>query len=118
MKFTAKERKKRIMVWVSDEEKALIEEKANYYGYRQLAGYIRDSAIYEKVTKVDLRNKNEILEAYSDNTKELKKIAKEFRHISRYATQLSNEDLDNISVMIVSILKKQKDSLIMVRQKN
>ena len=117
MKFNSKERTKRIMVWVSDEEKALIEAKAEHYGYRQLAGYIRDSAIYENVTMVDLKNKNEVLKAYSDNTQELKKIAKEFRHLNKYATQLSSEDLDNISLMIVSILKRQKEMLKLIDNK-
>ena len=105
------------MVWVSDEEKSLIEAKAEQYGYKQLAGYIRDSSIYEKVTNVKLKNKNEILKAYSDNTQELKKIAKEFRHMSRYATQLNNDDLDNVSLMIVSILKKQKAMLKLIEEK-
>ena len=44
-----KKRNTRIMVWVSDEEKAIVEGKAKYYGYKNLAPYIRDSAIHEKV---------------------------------------------------------------------
>lgn len=83
-----KERRKSIKVIVSDEERSLIEAKANFYGYKTIASYIRDSAIYEKVTHVDLKSKNELYEAYSNNTKELKKIAKEFRHFSKYATQI------------------------------
>ena len=98
-------------------ERALLEAKAGYYGYKHLSEYIRDSAIYENVTMVDLKNKNEILKAYSDNTQELKKIAKEFRHLNKYATQLSNQDLDNISLMIVTILKRQKDMLKLIDNK-
>ena len=117
MRFDSQSRKKRLKVWISDEERTLLEAKAEHYGYKHLSEYIRDSAIYENVTMMDLKNKNEILKAYSDNTKELKKIAKEFRHLNKYATQLSSEDLDNISLMIVSILKRQKEMLKLIDNK-
>ena len=117
MELNPNERRKRLKVWISEEERALLDAKAEYYGYKHLSEYIRDSAIYENVTMVDLKNKNEILKAYSDNTQELKKIAKEFRHLNKYATQLSNQDLDNISLMIVTILKRQKDMLKLIDNK-
>ena len=44
------QRRKSIKVWVSDEERALVEAKAYNYGYRRIAPYIRDAAIYERVT--------------------------------------------------------------------
>ena len=117
MELNPNERRKRLKVWISEEERALLDAKAEYYGYKHLSEYIRDSAIYENVTMVDLKNKNEILKAYSDNTQELKKIAKEFRHLNKYATQLSSQDLDNISLMIVTILKRQKDFLKLIDNK-
>lgn len=117
MELNSESRRKRLKVWISDEERELLEVKAKHYGYKHLSEYIRDSAIYESVTMVDLENKNEILKAYSDNTKELKKIAKEFRHLNKYATQLSSEDLDNISLMIISILKRQKEMLKLIDNK-
>ncbi len=117
MELNPNERRKRLKVWISDEERKLLEAKAEHYGYKHLSEYIRDSAIYENVTMVDLKNKNEILKAYSDNTQELKKVAKEFRHMNRYVTQLSREDLDNISLMIVSILKRQKEMLKLIDNK-
>ena len=117
MEFTTKERRKSIKVIVSDEERALIEEKMKYYGYSTIASYIRDAAIYEKVTYVDLKNRQEIYDAYTKNTKELKKVAKEFRHFSKYATQLSKDDLNNISNTIFAILKKQKAMLNLMEKK-
>ena len=39
------QRRKSIKVWVSDEERALVEAKAYNYGYRRIAPYIRDAAI-------------------------------------------------------------------------
>lgn len=46
-------RNKIIKARVSEEEKKLIEEKAKYYGYRNVSNYIMDAVIYEKVTQVD-----------------------------------------------------------------
>ncbi len=112
-----KTRRNSIKVWVSEEERALLEAKVNYYGYKRLATYIRDAVIYEKVTHIDLEGKELIYNAYSENTKELKKIAKEIRHISRYATQMSNEDLKNISSKMFTILKKQKEILNLIERK-
>ena len=117
MQFNTKSRRKSIKVIVSDEERSLLETKANFYGYKTIASYIRDSAIYEKVTHIDLKSKNEIYEAYSNNTKELKKIAKEFRHFSKYATQISKDDLKDISIMMFTILKKQKQILQLIEKK-
>lgn len=112
-----KTRRNSIKVWVSDEERALLEAKSNYYGYSRLAKYIRDAIIYEKVTHIDLKNKEEIYAAYSENTKELKKIAKEIRHISRYATQISNYDLKELSNQMFNILKNQKKMLKLIEEK-
>ena len=117
MQFNTKSRRKSIKVIVSDEERSLLETKANFYGYKTMAGYIRDTAIYEKVTHIDLKSKNEIYEVYSNNTKELKKIAKEFRHFSKYATQISKDDLKDISIMMFTILKKQKQILQLIEKK-
>ena len=117
LNFNTKERRKSIKVIVSDEERSLIEAKANFYGYKTIESYIRDTAIYEKVTHVDLKSKNELYEAYSNNTKELKKIAKEFRHFSKYATQISQEDMKNISITMFTILKKQKQMLQLIENK-
>ena len=112
-----KTRRNSIKVWVSDEERALLEAKVNYYGYKRLATYIRDAIIYEKVTHIDLDGKEQIYATYSENTKELKKIAKEIRHISRYATQISNEDLKRVSTQMFTILKKQKEILNLIENK-
>ena len=117
MQFDTKSRRKSIKVIVSDEERCLLETKASFYGYKTIASYIRDTAIYEKVTHIDLKSKNEIYEAYSNNTKELKKIAKEFRHFSKYATQISKDDLKDISIMVFTILKRQKQILQLIEKK-
>lgn len=117
MKFNSKERIDMIKARVSKEEKALIKAKAEYYGYKQLSNYIRDSAIYEKVTMVDLVSKNEILKAYSDNTKILKEIYKCIKHISTYATQIDKYEREELKFRMIEILKYQKDMIKLIDKK-
>lgn len=117
MDFDSKSRRKSIKIWLSNEERILVEAKAEYYGYKRLAKYVRDAAIYENVTNVDLKNKDELYKAYSDNTEELKKITKEIRHISRYATQLSSEGLKNLMNVMYGIFSNQKTMIKLIDEK-
>ena len=117
MQLNPKKRKESIKVWLSKEERILAETKAEYYGYKRFAPYVRDAVIYENVTKVDLKNKDEIYKAYSENTEELKKIAKEVRHISRYATQLTEDNLKNLTNVTYGILRNQKKMLELINEK-
>ena len=48
MELNSDNRTEMIKARVSEEEKILIKAKAEYYGYKQLSKYIRDSAVYEK----------------------------------------------------------------------
>lgn len=108
MKKERKKRTNRIMVWVSDEEKKLLEEKSKYYGYKTFAGYIRDSAIFEKITKVDLDGKKEIYDAYSENSKELKKFIKEIRNIVKFDTEMNFIESKKIIALMYNIINNQK----------
>ena len=117
MDFNSKQRRKSIKVWLSDEERILVESKAEFYGYKRLAKYIRDAAIYEKVTYVDLKNKEELYVAYSENTKELKKITKEIRHISKYATKLNYEQRKDLLDLMFAILRNQKAMIKLIDEK-
>lgn len=117
MDFNSKQRRKSIKVWLSDEERILVESKAEFYGYKRLAKYIRDAAIYEKVTYVDLKNKEELYVAYSEDTKELKKITKEIRHISKYATQLNDEQRKDLLDLMFAVLRNQKAMIKLIDEK-
>ena len=117
MDFNSKQRRKSIKVWLSDEERILVESKAEFYGYKRLAKYIRDAAIYEKVTYVDLKNKEELYDAYSEDTKELKKITKEIRHISKYATQLNDEQRKDLLDLMFAVLRNQKAMIKLIDEK-
>lgn len=117
MEFNSKQRRKSIKVWLSDEERILVEAKAEYYGYKRLAKYIRDAAIYEKVTYVDLKNKEQLYTAYAENTQQLKKITKEIKHISKYATQLSNESTKDLLDVMYAVLRNQKSMIKLIDEK-
>ncbi len=117
MEFNSKQRRKSIKVWLSDEERILVKSKAEFYGYKRLAKYIRDAAIYEKVTYVDLKNKEELYVAYAENTKELKKITKEIRHISKYATRLTDETKKDILDVMYAVLRNQKTMIKLIDEK-
>ena len=117
MEFNSKQRRKSIKVWLSDEERILVESKAEFYGYKRLAKYIRDAAIYEKVTYIDLKNKEDLYIAYSENTKELKKITKEIRHISKYATRLTDETKKDILDVMYAVLRNQKAMIKLIDEK-
>ena len=102
---------------VSEEEKILIKAKAEYYGYKQLSKYIRDSAIYEKVTNVDLIGKNEILKAYSDNTQILKEVHKSIKHIAIFAKQIDKYEREDLKFKMLEILKNQKEMIKLIDKK-
>ena len=102
---------------VSEEEKIIIKAKAEYYGYKQLSKYIRDSAIYEKVTNVDLIGKNEILKAYSDNTQILKEMHKSIKHIAIFAKQIDKYEREDLKFKMLEILKNQKEMIKLIDKK-
>lgn len=101
------QRRKSIKVWVSDEERALVEAKAYNYGYRRIAPYIRDAAIYERVTNYKIRGEEEILNAYCETSKEIKSIVKDIRHICKFATQISEGKRQELLNLMKAIYKMQ-----------
>ena len=117
MELNPNNRTEMIKVRVSKEEKNLIKAKAEYYGYKQLSKYIRDAAIYEKITVVDLIGKNEILKAYSDNMQLLKQMYKSIRHIAIFATQIDKYEREELKFKMMEILKHQKEMIKLIDKK-
>ncbi len=117
MELNPDNRTEMIKARVSEDEKILIKAKAEYYGYKQLSKYIRDSAIYEKVTNVDLIGKNEILKAYSDNTQILKEMNKSIKHIAIFATQIDKYEREELKFKMLEILKNQKEMIKLIDKK-
>lgn len=105
------------MVWVSDEEKTLLETKAKYYSYKSSAAYIRDACIYEKVTKVDVKNVDRVCDAYADYTKEIKKITREIRNLIKYATLLDDVTIQTMRSLMLNVINNQKKMLKLIDEK-
>lgn len=117
MELNPDNRTEMIKARVSEEEKILIKAKAEYYGYKQLSKYIRDAAIYEKITFIDLIGKNEILKAYSDNTQILKEMYKSIRHIAIFATQIDRYEREELKFKMMEILRQQKEMIKLIDKK-
>lgn len=117
MKFNSKNRTHRIMVWVSDEEKTLLETKADYYSYGSAAAYIRDACIYEKVTKVDVKNSDKVCDSYSNYAKEIKKITRELRNLIKYATNIDDFTKQEIKSLMLDVINNQKEMINIVTNK-
>lgn len=111
------QKRKSIKVWVSDEERALVEAKAYNYGYRRIAPYIRDAAIYERVTNYKIKGEEEILNAYCETSKEIKSIVKDIKHICKFATQISERDRQELLHLMRAIYIKQNKMLSLIDKK-
>ncbi len=101
------QRRKSIKVWVSDEERSLIEAKAHNYCYRRLAPYIRDAAIYERVTNYKIKGEEEIINAYCESNKEVQSMLKDVKHICKFATQISESKRQELFDLTKAIYKMQ-----------
>ena len=101
------QRRKSIKVWVSDEERALVEAKAYNYGYRRIAPYIRDAAIYERVTNYKIKGEDEIINAYCESDKEIQSMLKDVKYICKFATQISESKRQEFLDLTKAIYKIQ-----------
>ena len=110
-------RTKIIKARVNEFEESLVKTKAKIYGYKNLSKYLIDAAVYEKITCVDLENQDLIYNAFAQNTKELKKIVKELRNITKYGTMIDIEVIRNINVFILKITKNQDAILKLIDEK-
>ena len=65
-KLPDNEKRKRVNVLLSDEEKIILKEKMKKYGYTDMSVYLRDVGIYEKVYVEDINGKFEITKLMAD----------------------------------------------------
>lgn len=117
MENNLKVRKEIVKARVTKEEKNIIKEKAKFYGYRNISNYIRDAAIYEKVTYVDLKNRQLIYNAYSENTKEIKEITKGIRHLCKFLTQIKDDDIRDLKGKMFRIIRLQQEMYKLIGKK-
>lgn len=117
MENDLKIRKEMVKARVSEEEKNIIKEKAKFYGYSNISNYIRDAAIYEKVTYIDLKNRQLIYNAYSENTKEIKEITKQVKHMCKFLTQIKEDDIRVLQGKLFRIIRLQQEMLKLIGKK-
>ena len=103
-----KQRKERLFVKVTGEEKQLLQEKARKYGYRFVSPYIRDASIQEKVYLEDIKGKSEILRELSELKKEVQLLRRDHRYNFRL-NELKEDDLRLLESIneLVTTVKKQ-----------
>ena len=117
MESNKKKRKEIIKARVTEEEKELIRKKADFYGYRHIANYIRDAAVYEKVTYVDLENRKLIYDAYSENTKAIKELVKQTKHLCKYLTQVTDTEVRDLKGKMYRLIRLQQDMYKLIQKK-
>lgn len=117
MENNLKIRNEMVKARVSEEEKNIIKGKAKFYGYRNISDYIRDSAIHEKVTYVDLKNRKLIYDAYSENTKEIKEITKQVKLMCKFLTQIKEDDIRVLQGKLFRIIRLQQEMLKLIGKK-
>ena len=61
----------------------------------------------KKVTQVDLKGQDEILSAFSENTKEIKEIAKGVRNLCEFLTQADDLAIANLRARMYDIMRAQ-----------
>lgn len=103
----AKKRKK-YPLWLSNGERLLLEAKAEEYGYKYLADYIRDAAIYESLIKVVPHGFAELITAFQEYNNEVKKYTKEVRRILR---NIPTSEYDEIPTLTEAEKKALQNTL-------
>lgn len=108
-----KEKRGKFYFRINVQERALLEEKANQYGYQDLGTYIRDACIYENILVENLEGKKEIMERidllnfnikqYEINLEKFKK-----KNLSTYDFIEINNELSKYQKEILQELKTLK----------
>ena len=97
-------RREKINILVTSEERKIISEKAKNYGYGDcLAEYVRDACIYEKLYVEDLSGKQDVCKIVSEFIIVVKEILKKQNVISKNIT-ISKEDIETLKNDNVKII--------------
>lgn len=101
-----------LKIWVSEEEKTLILAKMRYCGYRSLAAYLRQAAVYEKIVLYDFKDEIE------KTNKELNSIGVNIHQIAARVNSTGRiyaEDIDFLKEKVGEIWQLQKYILSRIR---
>ena len=69
--------------------------------------YIRDEAIYERVTNYKTKGAKEINNNYCESNREIQSIVKNIKHICKFAAQISELNREELFRLIKTIYKMQ-----------
>ena len=97
------DKRKRVNVLLSNNERELLKEKMDKYGYADLSSYLRDAGIYERLYLEDIDGKKEISELVSNMIGEIRKYLFEQNKILMKSSLTRND---------IQLLSEQNDKLI------
>lgn len=101
-------KRKQFRLWLSDEERNLLEVRAEQYGYRHLSEYLRDAGIYNDVIIVDISYTESVNNLFADMILEIRKLTKEVRRVMKYDTSASPEEREMIQQALYRVYSQTK----------
>lgn len=96
------DKRKRVNVLLNEDERILLKEKMERYGFQNLSDYLRASGIYENIYVEDLHGKKEVNECVNRLVEKIDRFGLEQEKIMM-RTDLSNLDKE--------LLKKQNQEI-------
>ena len=95
-------------LWLTNEEKSLLELRAEQYGYRYLSDYLRDAGVYNDVILVDISYTESVNSLFTDMITEIRKLTKEVRRVMKYDTSASPEEREMIQQALYRVYSQTK----------
>lgn len=111
-----RKRRTQIKIFLTDEERQIIEEKMEKYGYKSLAAYVRDACIYENIIVEDIKDKKEISEKIATLISEFKKTRNDVNSLV-YNPAATSIDIKIITNTLKNIEKNILDLKVTVIEK-
>lgn len=101
-------RRNQFKLYLSDEERYIIENKAAQYGYNTIVAYMRDACMYENIFVEDVNGRNDIIQEFSQINMEFKKVRKECNLLNHNPIATAT-DIHEIKEQLLEIEKDLKD---------
>ena len=102
------DRQKMYTIMFTEEERKLLEAKAQAYNYRYLSDYIRDCAIYESVIQINIDYTESVNNLFQQYIDEIKKFTKEVRRILKWDTTTSAKEKEIIQQALYRVYSQTK----------
>ena len=109
-----KDKKKQYNIWLTDEERKLLNAKVQQYNYQYLSDYIRDAALYEGLIEVNVSYTDEVNALFQEAINEIRKYTKEVRRILKWSSNISKAELEQLQHslnIIYGVTKSLKKSV-------